>query len=197
VLISGRGTNLQALLDAQQAGELAGSIVVVISNKSGAQGLLRARDANVNTHVVTKSDFPVREEHDSEVVRILREYNVDLVVLAGYMRILTDKFLSAFDNKIINVHPSLLPSFKGVRAQWQAIEHGVRFSGCTTHFVNAEMDDGPIILQAMIPIEPDDTGDSLAARILKEEHRILVESVNLFCEGRLDIIGRRVTFREG
>ncbi|MHA1909181.1 MAG: phosphoribosylglycinamide formyltransferase [Candidatus Thorarchaeota archaeon] len=197
VLISGRGTNLQALIDAEETGELSGSVVIVISNKDAAHGLLRAQDAGIETRTVTKAEFPIRIDHDRQVVQILKEYNVDLVVLAGYMRILTDEFLSAFENKIINVHPSLLPSFKGVKAQWQAVDHGVRFSGCTTHFVSADMDDGPIILQAIVPIEQSETGDTIAHRILDEEHRILVKSVNLFCEGRLKIEGRRVIIREG
>ncbi|MHA2424603.1 MAG: phosphoribosylglycinamide formyltransferase [Candidatus Thorarchaeota archaeon] len=197
VLISGRGTNLQALIDAEKNGELAGTVVLVISNKSEAQGLLRAQSAGIDMRTVTKTDFPIREEHDKQVVQILQEFDVDLVVLAGYMRILTDTFLSEFENRIINVHPSILPSFKGVKAQWQAVEHGVRYAGCTTHFVNADMDDGPIILQAIVKVEQNDTGEGLADRILIEEHRILVESVNLFCEGRLSIDGRKVIIREG
>lgn len=196
MLISGRGTNLQALIDAEHRGELDGSIVLVISNKQAAQGLQRAHTAGIETRTVTKSEFPIREEHDSRIVQILQEFNVDLVVLAGYMRILTETFLSAFNNRIINVHPSLLPSFKGVKAQWQAVDHGVRYSGCTTHFVNAEMDDGPIILQTIVPVQEKDTGEVLADRILKEEHRILVESVSLFCQDRLRIDGRRVMIRE-
>ncbi|MFW9850841.1 MAG: phosphoribosylglycinamide formyltransferase [Candidatus Thorarchaeota archaeon] len=197
VLISGRGTNLQALIDAEKHGNLAGSIVLVISNKNEAQGLLRARNAGIDTRTVLNSKYPAREEHEREIIQILREHDVDLVVLAGYMRILSDIFLKEFENKIINIHPSLLPSFKGINAQGQAVEHGVRYSGCTTHFVNADMDDGPIILQAVVPVNFNDTSESLADKILKEEHRILVESVNLFCQDRLEIRDRKVIIREG
>lgn len=197
VLISGRGSNLQALIDAKAREELAGEIVVVISNKSEALGLQRAEKAGIQTHVVTKREYSVREKHDLCVVEILKKNSVDLVVLAGYMRVLTDVFVSEFENRIINVHPSLLPAFKGVKAQWQAVKHGARNTGCTTHFVNLEMDDGPIILQKVVPIKPSDTGDTLADRILPEEHRILVETVRLFCEGKLQVEGRKVLIREG
>lgn len=196
VLISGRGTNLQALIDAQQSDDLGGKIVVVISNKSKALGLERARKAGIDTHIITKKEYPIREEHDARVVEILREYEVDLVVLAGYMRILSKVFVDAFKNRIINVHPSLLPAFKGVNAQWQAVEYGVRFSGCTTHFVDLDMDAGPIILQDVVEVLPDDTGESLAERILPHEHKILVRSVRLFCKGHLEVIDRRVIIRE-
>lgn len=196
VLISGRGTNLQALIDAEARGELGGKIAIVISNKSGAQGLQRANKAGIPTHVVTKKDFPSRENHERYLIEILSEANVDLVVLAGYMRVLTQEFLSRFENRIINVHPSILPSFKGVNAQQQAVDHAVRYSGCTTHFVNLEMDNGPIILQSVVPVRPSDTGESLARRILPEEHKILVASVRLFCEGKLAVDGRRVIIQE-
>jgi len=197
VLISGRGSNLQALIDAEAREEIGGEIVVVISNKSEAIGLQRAEKAGIQTHVVTKREYSVREEHDLRVVEILKKNSVDLVVLAGYMRVLTNVFVTEFENRIINVHPSLLPAFKGVKAQWQAVKHGARNTGCTTHFVNLEMDDGPIILQKVVPIKPYDTGDTLADRILPEEHRILVESVRLFCEGKLQVEGRKVLIREG
>ncbi|RLI48587.1 MAG: phosphoribosylglycinamide formyltransferase [Candidatus Thorarchaeota archaeon] len=197
VLISGRGTNLQALIDAQQRGELGGEIVIVISNKSKAMGLERARKAGINTEIITKKQYPVREDHDRAVVEALKAHRVDLVVLAGYMRILTEVFIDAFRDRIINVHPSLLPAFKGVKAQWQAVEYGVKVSGCTTHFVTLDMDAGPIILQKAVPVFDDDTGETLAERILPEEHRILVRSVRLFCEDKLVIEGRRVRILEG
>ncbi len=196
VLISGRGTNLQALIDAQSRGELGGEVVIVISNKSKAQGLERARRAGIKTEIITKKDYPVREEHDRAVVKVLQEHEVDLVVLAGYMRILTEEFINAFPNRIINVHPSLLPAFKGLKAQWQAVEYGVKVSGCTTHFVVPDMDAGPIILQTAVPVYDDDTGETLAERTLPEEHKILVRSVRLFCEDKLRVEGRRVRILE-
>ncbi|MFW9919500.1 MAG: phosphoribosylglycinamide formyltransferase [Candidatus Thorarchaeota archaeon] len=196
VLISGRGTNLQALIDAQEQGMLGGQIVVVISNKSKAQGLERARKAGIKTVTVTRKEYPQREDFDRQLLSILRQNNVDLVVLAGFMRILTNIFISEFANRIINVHPSLLPSFRGVEAQWQAVDFGVRVSGCTTHFVSLEMDAGPIILQRAVPVHPNDDGESLSMRILKEEHEILVESVRLFCDGKLKIEGQRVIIVE-
>ena len=196
VLISGRGTNLQALIDAQARGELGGEIVIVLSNKIKALGLERARNADIPTEVVTKKLHSNREEFDKRVTQVLREYNVDIVVLAGYMRILGDEFIDSFQNRIINVHPSLLPSFKGVKAQWQAVDHGVKIAGCSTHFVTHEMDDGPIILQKSVPVFDDDTGETLANRILPHEHTILVRSVRLLCEDRLRIEDRRVIIKE-
>ncbi|TFH07126.1 MAG: phosphoribosylglycinamide formyltransferase [Candidatus Thorarchaeota archaeon] len=196
VLVSGRGSNLQALLDAESHGELSGQIVVVISNRSQAFALERARKARVQTILVTKSEFPDRQDFDEQVSEVLRSYKVDLVVLAGYMRMFTEQFINEFQNRIINVHPSLLPAFKGVRAQWQAIECGVKVSGCSTHFVTFDMDAGPIIMQKAVPIFLEDTGETLAERILPEEHRILVKSVRLFCEDKLRIDGRHVIIRE-
>ncbi len=196
VLISGRGSNLQTLIDAQSRSDFAGEIVVVISNKSKAQGLERAKKAGIKTEIVTKTRYPTREDFDRKTIEILIENNIDLVVLAGYMRMLTKAFFDVFQDRIINVHPSLLPSFRGVNAQWQAVDYGVRFSGCTTHFVTLEMDAGPIIKQTVVPVKPDDTGESLAMRILPEEHMILVESVRLFCEDKLEIIGRKVIIKE-
>lgn len=196
VLVSGRGSNLQALLDAESRGELSGQIVVVISNKSKALALERARKLNISTMLVTKSEFPERQDYDEQVAEVLRCYKVDLVVLAGYMRMLTEQFIDEFQGRIINVHPSLLPSFKGVKAQWQAIEFGAKVSGCSTHFVTFEMDAGPIIMQKAVPILPNDTGETLSARILPEEHKILVKSVRLFCEDKLRFIGNHVEIME-
>ncbi len=193
VLVSGRGSNLQALIDAESRGELSGAIVVVISNKSKALALERARKAGIPTILITKKEFPDRNMFDEQVAEVLRCYKVDLVVLAGYMRMFTKNFINEFENRMINVHPSLLPAFKGVKAQWQAIDQGVKISGCTTHFVTYEMDAGPIILQKAVPVFQDDTGESLAERILPEEHRILVKTVRLFCEDKLTIDGNKVT----
>ena len=196
VLISGRGTNLQALIDAQVRGELGAEIVVVMSNKTKAYGLQRAQNAGIPTEVVTKKLHSNREEFDRQVMEVLKKFNVDLIVLAGYMRILGEEFIKAFENRIINVHPSLLPAFKGVKAQWQAVEHGAKVAGCSTHFVTNEMDDGPIILQRAVPVFDDDTGETLAERILPHEHTILVKSVRLFCEDRLEIVDRTVKIKE-
>ncbi|TXT55354.1 MAG: Phosphoribosylglycinamide formyltransferase [Candidatus Thorarchaeota archaeon] len=191
VLISGRGTNLQALIDAQQQDRLGAEIAVVISNKSKAYGLERARTANISTEIVTKKTHPVREEHDKRVVEILKQYNVDIVVLAGYMRLITEHLIKPFENKIINIHPSLLPAFPGIDAQQQALDYGVKITGCTTHVVTIEMDAGPIILQEYVPIFDTDTRDTLAERILEKEHEILVETVQLLSEGKIHIQGRR------
>lgn len=185
VLISGRGSNLQALIDAEKRGELSGKIVLVISNKTDAFGLERARKAGIPVHVMSSTDNKSREEFDRNIISILKEKQVDLVVLAGYMRILTKPVIDAFPMQIINIHPSLLPSFKGVDAQASALERGVKVTGCTTHFVTEEVDSGPIIMQKAVPVLPDDDRDSLANRILVEEHRLLVKSVRLFCEGKL------------
>lgn len=196
VLVSGRGSNLQALIDAEVRKELGGKIVVVISNKSKALALDRARKAGIPTKIITKSKYPDREEYDKQMINVLEKYRVDLVILAGFMRMFSRLFIERFTSRIINVHPSLLPSFKGVRAQWQAIEHGVKVSGCTTHFVTYEMDSGPIIMQKAVPVFAEDSGDTLAERILPEEHRILVKSVQLYCEKKLMIEGSRVTVKE-
>ncbi|TFG34458.1 phosphoribosylglycinamide formyltransferase [Candidatus Thorarchaeota archaeon] len=196
VLVSGRGSNLQALIDAEVRKEFKGEIAVVISNKSSALAITRAKRAGISTEVITKIDFPEREEFDRQIIKVLEKYKVSLVVLAGYMRMFTRHFIDTFESRIINVHPSLLPSFKGVRAQWQAVECGVRVSGCTTHFVTHEMDVGPIILQRAVPVFPDDTGESLSERILPEEHRILVKSIQLYCENKLRIEGERVIIEE-
>ncbi len=192
VLISGRGTNLQALIDAQAEGRLSGRLVIVISNNPAAKGLMRARKAGIETMVIPHQDYPSREAHDRAIMNALQSREVDLVVLAGYMRLLTSEFVNAYRNRIINIHPALLPSFPGLHAQKQALEYGVRVSGCTTHFVDEGTDTGPIILQKVVPVYQWDTEDSLSARILEKEHEILVESVNLFCEGRLLVKGRKV-----
>ncbi|MFO7836255.1 MAG: phosphoribosylglycinamide formyltransferase [Candidatus Thorarchaeota archaeon] len=196
VLISGRGTNLQALIDAQKRGDFDGQIAIVISNKSKAEGLKRADRAGIKTRIITKKDYPVREEHDRAVIQVLKEHDVNLVVLAGYMRILSPFFCQEYKHRMINVHPSLLPAFKGVKAQWQAVEYGVKVSGCTTHFVEPDVDAGAIILQTPVKVRQNDTGETLAARILPEEHRILVESVKLFCADQLTVDGRIVKIKE-
>ncbi len=192
VLISGSGTNLQAIIDAIEQKRLDALIQVVISNKEDAFGLARARQHHIPTEVVDHRNFPTRESYDQAVVDILRSRQVELVILAGFMRLLSPVFVKAFSNRIMNIHPALLPAFPGLHVQRKAVEHGVRFAGCTVHFVNEECDQGPIIIQAAVPVFPDDTEESLSARILKEEHRIYPRAIQLYSEGRLHVAGRRV-----
>ena len=192
VLISGTGTNLQAIIDAIESGKLDAKIEVVLSNKADAYGLVRARNHQIPTEVLNHKNFSSRETYDEALVALLRERRVELVVLAGFMRLLSAVFVKAYSNRIMNIHPALLPAFPGLNVQQRALEHGARFSGCTVHFVNEECDEGPIIIQAVVPVLPDDTGETLAVRILEQEHRIYPRAIQLFAEGRLKIIGRRV-----
>jgi phosphoribosylglycinamide formyltransferase-1 len=192
VLISGSGTNLQAILDAIAAKRLDARIEVVLSNRADAYGLVRARNHGIATEVLDHKKFPSREAFDEAVVEILRARSVELVVLAGFMRLLSPVFVKAFSNRIMNIHPALLPSFPGLHVQKKAVEHGVRFAGCTVHFVNEECDEGPIIIQAVVPVFPDDTEETLAARILRQEHRIYPRAIQLYGQGRLRVEGRRV-----
>lgn len=192
VLISGSGTNLQAIIDAIEAKRLDAAIRVVVSNRQDAFGLTRAKNHGIATEVLDHRKFPSREAYDQAVVDLLRARDVELVILAGFMRLLSPLFVKAFSNRIMNIHPALLPSFPGLHVQKKAVEHGVRFSGCTVHFVNEECDEGPIIIQATVPVFPDDTEESLSARILKEEHRIYPRAIQLYSEGRLHVVGRRV-----
>jgi phosphoribosylglycinamide formyltransferase-1 len=192
VLVSGSGTNLQAIIDAIEAKRLDAKIEVVLSNKADAYGLVRAKNHGIPTAVLDHKPFPSREAYDQAVVDILRARGVELVVLAGFMRLLSPVFVKAYSNRIMNIHPALLPSFPGLHVQKKALEHGVRFSGCTVHFVNEECDEGPIIIQAVVPVFPDDSEESLAARILNQEHRIYPRAIQLYAEGRLRVEGRRV-----
>ena len=191
VLISGRGTNLQALIDAAQAGTLGGSIAVVVSNVDGAPGLERARRAGLPATVCDHRGRS-REEHDAALVGLLQAHAVDVVCLAGYMRLLSPVFLRAFPDRILNVHPSLLPAFPGRDAQRQAWEHGVKVSGATVHLVDEGLDAGPIVAQEAVPVLEDDGPDQLTARILEAEHRIYPGAVRAFLEGRLRREGRRL-----
>ena len=192
VLISGRGSNLQAIVDAIRDGALNATIGVVISNRDGAPGLLRAREAGIETLVLIPSAYANRDDYDRALAAELRRREIDLICLAGYMRLVGKPMLDAFPQRILNIHPSLLPSFPGLDAQRQALEHGVRISGATVHFVTHELDGGPIILQAAVPVRSDDTVDSLAARILVEEHRIYPEAIARVLAGDCAIEGRRV-----
>ncbi|SRR6266568_1044152 len=192
VLVSGSGTNLQAIIDRIESGELRAEIACVISNKADAYALIRAARHGIPVVVHENAGFSERRAYDAATVEILRSYKVELVILAGFMRILTDVMVNAFPNAIMNIHPALLPSFQGLHAQQQALDYGVRFSGCTVHFVDCGTDTGPIILQAVVPVELDDTEETLSARIQKAEHQTFVEAIKLFAEGKIRVDGRRV-----
>jgi phosphoribosylglycinamide formyltransferase-1 len=191
VLISGRGSNLQALIEAGNQGKLPATIAVVISNRPDAGGLERARAAGIETLVIDHRSFATRAAFDLAVANELLARHVSLVCLAGFMRLVGAPLLEAFPNRILNIHPSLLPAFPGVDAQRQALEHGVKFAGATVHIVTAELDGGPIVLQATVPVRDDDTAETLSARILIEEHRIYPDAVRIMLDGGWSITGRR------
>jgi len=196
VLASGRGSNLQALLDASARADYPAQVVLVISDRERAAALDRARAADVEALFVNPKDFGDRESFDLALVRELTARRVGLVCNAGYMRILSPAYCRAFAGRAMNIHPSLLPAFPGLHAQRQALEHGAKVAGATVHFVDdGPVDTGPIILQASVPVLPNDSEESLAARILVEEHRLYPEAVRLFAEGRLEVVGRRVIIR--
>lgn len=192
VLVSGGGTNLQAMIDAIGDSRLDARIRTVVSNREEAYGLVRARRHGIPTRVVKHHDFSTREAYDRVLVEHLHASEVDLVVLAGFMRLLSPLFVRSFPNRIMNIHPALLPAFPGLHVQAKALEYGVRFAGCTVHFVNEECDAGPIIAQAVVPVLPDDTEESLSQRILLQEHRIYPMAIQLYAEGRLEVKGRTV-----
>ena len=192
VLLSGRGSNFEALAESVAAGRIPNAeIAIVISNREGAPGIDRAKSRSISTRVIPSKGLE-REAYDRQVAAVLDENKVDLVCLAGYMRLLSPYFVAKFPNRILNIHPSLLPSFPGLEAQRQALEYGVKFAGCTVHFVDENLDAGPIIVQAVVPVKDDDTEASLSERILKEEHRIYSEAVRIVLEGKYKIAGRRV-----
>lgn len=191
VLVSGRGSNLQALIDAAAAGRLGGTVAVVISNVGTAAGLQRARAAGIPAHFIDHAGRP-RDVHDREMVAVLRAHDVSLVCLAGYMRLLSAEFIGAFPGRILNVHPSLLPAFPGKDAARQAWDHGVQVTGATVHFVDEGLDSGPILLQEAVTVADDDTPETLADRILAAEHRIYPRAVRMVLEGTLRLDGRRV-----
>lgn len=192
VLASGGGTNLQAIIDGCADGSLAAEIAVVISNNPDAGALDRASKAGLPTLCINHRHFSRREEFDHAVIKALQDADVELVVLAGFMRIITQTFLDAFADRVINIHPALLPAFPGLHVQQQALDYGARFSGCTVHFVDGGVDTGPIIMQAVVPILADDDADALAARILEQEHKIYPRAIQLIAEGRVQIKGRQV-----
>jgi phosphoribosylglycinamide formyltransferase 1 len=196
VLVSGSGSNLQSIMDACERLDIDGQITIVISNLPGIYALERAQVKGIPTKVVSHAEYPQRENFDEELVKILKDFQVDLVVLAGFMRVLTPKFLKQFPGRIMNIHPALLPSFPGLGVRQRAIDYGVRFSGCTVHFVDEGVDTGPIIIQAVVPVYPDDTEGLLKERILQLEHKIYPEAIGLFAQGRLSIIGRKVFIKD-
>ncbi len=192
VLISGRGSNMLAIAEACARGRIPARVGVVVSDDPGAPGLGEAARRGLATESIDRRRFTSRQEHETGVIAALERGRVDLVCLAGYMRLLSAGFVRRFQGRIMNVHPALLPAFPGLHAQRQALAHGVRVSGATVHFVDEGLDSGPIILQAAVPVEPDDSEESLSARILEEEHRIYPEAIRLYFEDRLRVEGRRV-----
>jgi phosphoribosylglycinamide formyltransferase-1 len=194
VLISGRGSNLQALIDAIATGELLAAIAVVISNRADAAGLARAEQAGIPTLVMPHREYADRAAYDTALAAALKARGVDLVCLAGFMRLLGPAFIDEFPNAVLNVHPSLLPAFPGLKAQHQAFEHGVKVAGATVHLVTADLDAGPIVCQAAVPVLDADTAETLAARILEAEHRLYPDAVRRLTGGRWRITGRRVEF---
>ena len=195
VLISGNGSNLQAIINHIEQGKLKAEIKVVISNNSEAFGLQRAQKHGLPAAVLNQNNFKTREDFDEEIIRILQKNQVELVVLAGFMRIISPTILKAFPSRIMNIHPALLPAFPGLHAQKQAFDYGVKVSGCTVHFVDEGVDTGPIIIQGVVPVYDNDTPDALAQRILKEEHRIYPQAIQLYAESRISFEGRKVKIK--
>lgn len=192
VLVSGSGTNLQAIIDRIESGDISATIACVISNKADAYALTRAAKHGIPTVIHENCGYANRGEYDAVTVGILQKHGIELVILAGFMRILTDVMVDAFPNAIMNIHPALLPAFPGLHAQQQALDYGVRYSGCTVHFVDCGTDTGPIILQSVVPVEQDDTEETLSARIQKEEHRTFSAAIKLFTDGKIKVEGRLV-----
>ena len=195
-LVSGRGSNFKAVAEEIKKGSLNARFGILISDKAGVGAFDIARDYGITAHHVDPKRHGSREEHEREMIRLLKKAKTDLIVAAGYMRVLTPLFVREYRHRIINIHPALLPSFPGVHAQKQAFDYGVKIAGCTSHFIDEGTDTGPIILQAAVPVLPEDTEDTLAARILREEHLILPESVRLFCSDRLKVQGRKVLIKK-
>jgi phosphoribosylglycinamide formyltransferase-1 len=192
VLASGRGSNFQAVVNALKSGKISGSCVSLITDNPNAYAIERAREAKIPVIVIDYTSFSTREDYEQALLSAMHRVNADLFILAGYMRILGNSVVSAFPGRIVNIHPALLPSFTGLHAQRQAVQNGVKISGCTVHFVDDSLDGGPIILQHCVVVKENDDEDSLAERILKYEHKCLPEAIRLFCEDRLEIIGKRV-----
>jgi len=199
VLASGGGSNFQAIIDNVESGYIPGSeIVVLATDKPGAGAVKRAEKHGIDTMVLEAAGYESREQYDKDLASALKKYSPDLICLAGWMRILSPSFVGAFPDKIMNIHPSLLPAFGGgTHAQADAFNHGVKLSGCTVHFATSDVDAGPIIIQAAVPVEEDDTAETLQKRILRQEHKIYPRAIKMFAEGRLSIEGRKVHIAEG
>lgn len=197
VLASGRGSNLQAIMEAAKAGRLNAEVVVVLSDKQGAQSLVRASAEGIPAFWINPKSFCEKKDYEAELLKLIHEYRADYLILAGYMRVLSSSFVQNAKIPILNIHPSLLPSFQGLDAQKQALDYGVRFSGCTVHFVDEGVDTGPIILQAVAPVYPEDTEETLSERILEKEHEIYPRAIQLLSEGRVALRGRKVIIEEG
>ena len=195
VLISGNGSNLQSIIDNIEKGLLDAVIKIVISTNPNALGVTRAKKHGIQIAVLKNDAFMSKEDFDSALIKILKQNHVELVIMAGFIRILTPALLKAFPQKIMNIHPALLPSFPGLHGQKQALDYGVKFSGCTVHFVDEGVDTGPIIIQSIVPVYEDDTEEILSARILKEEHRIYPQAIQFYAEGRLEIVNRKVKIK--
>jgi len=196
VLVSGRGSNLQAIMDAIEAGQVSATIRIVISDNKDAYALERAQKYGLKTLFLDPKESKTREDYDRRIVEHLQKEDVELVVLAGFMRILTPYFINTFKFRIMNIHPALLPSFPGLHSQKQAVDYGVKVSGATVHFVDEGCDTGPIILQVAVKVEDEDTSETLATRILEQEHKIYPQAIQLYATGRLEIIGRRVKIKQ-
>ena len=192
VLVSGSGTNLQSIIDNSEKGLLDADIKVVISNNPDAYALERSKKHHIPTVVIEQKNFKSREDFDRKMIEVLKSYSIELVVMAGFMRVLSSVFLEAFPMKVINIHPAILPSFQGLHGQQKAFDYGVKFSGCSVHFAHDGVDTGPIIIQAVVPVYDDDTEESLSQRILKEEHKIFSQAIQFYAEGKLEIVGRKV-----
>lgn len=192
VLVSGRGSNLQAIINAIESGKLKANISLVVSDRETAYALERCRRHGVPHVVIKRKDFKSKEEFERKIIERLKDAGVELVVLAGFMRVLSPDFIKAFPMRIINIHPSLIPAFQGLNAQRQALEYGAKITGCSVHFVNEELDNGPVIVQACVPVLPEDTEESLSERILSYEHRILPQAIKWIIEGRIKVEGRKV-----
>ena len=197
ILVAGSGSNLQSIIDNIERGTLTAEIKVVISNNPEAYALERCRRHHIPAVVIRHQEFRKREDFDRQMISVLQFHGVELVVMAGFMRLLTPLFLNAFAMKIMNIHPALLPAFPGTHVQQKAVDYGVKFSGCTVHFADEGVDTGPVIIQAVVPVLDADTADTLAARILKEEHRIYPQAIQLYAEGRIQVSGRKVTLKGG
>ena len=192
VLVSGRGSNLQAMIDAIEAGKLKAQVAVVISNVPGVMALERAKKHGIKAVVVNDREFSDKSSYEKEIIKVLESNSVDLVCLAGYMKLISPEFVRHFKGRMMNTHPALLPAFPGLHVQKKALEHGVKYSGATVHFVDEGCDTGPIIIQAVVPVFDNDTEETLSARILEQEHKIYPEAIRLYAEGKLKIEGRRV-----